>query len=218
MRPTFDADGRPRPMIGYQGTQLYGAHGQPLGAVPPQAGSPYNGPPYNGPPQAGSPYNNGPPQQAGSPYNGYAQPSPTSSYSSYTDDRDRSQESRKRPQQDPHPSILPPPLPGQPSYQRPTGSSRRPAVEDDPRLPPITPTSGQANSNYSPNSSTSSHSNLQPPHAQSQSRSSRTPPPRGSPSEGNPMSMGNILQGESRRPEHEHIDRGMLSRLDGKRK
>ena len=111
---SFGPDGRPRPMGGYQGTQLYGAHGQPLGPVPPQAGSPYSE---------------------------YAQPSPTSSYNSFTDDRDRLEGSRKRSQQDPHTGILPPPVPGQASYGREGSGPRRPvAPEDDPRLPPITPT------------------------------------------------------------------------------
>lgn len=178
-------DGRPRPVIYPQGTQLYGAHGQPLGPLPPQAASPYSD---------------------------YAQPSPTGSYNSFTDDRP--QESRKRPQQDPHPSILPPPVPGQPGYPRPE-TSRRPAAEDDLRLPPVTPTSGpQTTSNYSPGSSTSSHSNLQLPQASSSGLPSRTPPPRNSPGEGrsDPMSLGSIME---RRPGTE-IDKRMLGRLDRK--
>lgn len=130
-------DGRPRPMGGFnQPTQLFGAHGQPLGPIPPQASSPYSD---------------------------YPMPSPTSSYSSFADDRSNPSD-RKRPQQDPHPSILPPPIPGQPGYQRADSAPRRTAVEDDLRLPPVTPTSGAgAGSNYSPGSSTSSISNLQPP-------------------------------------------------------
>lgn len=178
-------DGRPRPVIYPQGTQLYGAHGQPLGPLPPQAGSPYSE---------------------------YPAPSPTGSYSSFTDDRPS--ESRKRPQQDPHPSILPPPVPGQPGYPR-AENSRRPAAEEDLRLPPVTPTSGQqTTSNYSPGSSTSSNSNLQPPQASSSGLPSRTPPPRNSPGEGrqDPMSLGNIME---RRPDTE-IDRSMLGRLDRK--
>jgi hypothetical protein len=78
-----------RPIIYPQGTQLYGAHGQPLGPLPPQAASPHSD---------------------------YAQPSQTSSYSSFTDDR--TSESPNRPQQDLHPSILLPPVPGQPGYPR----------------------------------------------------------------------------------------------------
>jgi hypothetical protein len=193
----FGNDGRPRPNMYPQGQQLYGAHGQPLGPLPPQA-------------------------QVGSPYSDYAQPSPTNSYSSFTDDRPHSsaQEStRKRPHQEPHPAILPPPVPGQPGYARSEGSThRRRDGEDDLRLPPVTPTSGaQATSNYSPGSSTSSHSNLQPP---TQSGSglpsmSRTPPPRASPGEGSrtdPMSLGSIME---TRPDRE-IDRSMLGRLDRK--
>jgi hypothetical protein len=182
-------DGRPRPMGYPEGTQLYGAHGQPLGPIPQ-------------PVQA----------QAGSPYSSYAQASPTGSYGSFSEDRPRDPESRKRPQQEPHPSILPPPIPGQPGYARSEGS-RRPAAEDDLRLPPVTPTSAtQTTSNYSPGSSTSSHSGLQPPQAASSGIPSRTPPPRTSPSGDNrsdPMSLGSIME---RRPDTE-IDRSMLGRL-----
>ena len=176
----------------YPQTQLYGAHGQPLG------------PPIN---QQGSPYD-------------YPAPSPTGSYSSFSDDRGSAppaqDQSRKRPQQDPHPSILPPPIPGQPQYTRPD-NPRRQAVEDDLRLPPVTPTSGASTSaaNYSPGSSTSSHSNLQPPQQTGLPSMSRTPPPRSSPGgEGrsDPMSLGNIME---RRPDTE-IDRSMLGRLDRK--
>ncbi|TVY35654.1 putative transcriptional regulatory protein C2H10.01 [Lachnellula cervina] len=190
-------DGRPRPMYP-QGTQLFGAHGQPLGPIPP-------------------------PNPQASPYE-YPAPSPTSSFGSGVDVAHRGSQpphpqdpSRKRPQQDPHPSILPPPMPNQPPYQRSDSANRRSAVEDDLRLPPVTPTGGpQATSNYSPGSSTSSHSNLQPPHQQQGLPSmSRTPPPRNSPGgEGrsDPMSIGNIME---RRPDTQ-IDRSMLGRLDRK--
>jgi len=191
----FGPDGRPRPNVYPQGTQLFGAHGQPLGPLPPQAASPYSD---------------------------YAQPSPTGSFNSYSEDRPpipAQDHSRKRPQQDPHPSILPPPIPGQPNYARSDSSaSRRQAVEDDLRLPPVTPTSGgRATPNYSPGSSTSSHSNLQPPTqpAPGLPSMSRTPPPRASPGESgraDPMSLGNIME---RRPDTE-IDRSMLGRLDRK--
>jgi hypothetical protein len=184
-------DGRPRPMMYPQGTQLFGAHGQPLGPIPPQQGSPYD----------------------------YPAPSPTGSYSSYSDDRGSQPpgpESRKRPQQDPHPSILPPPIPGQPPYPRSdSAGNRRQAVEDDLRLPPVTPTGGSSSvANYSPGSSTSSNSNLQPPQQSGLPSMSRTPPPRTSPGEGrsDPMSLGNIME---RRPDTE-IDRNMLGRLDRK--
>lgn len=194
----FGPDGRPRPNVYPQGTQLFGAHGQPLGSLPASAQ-----------------------QSTSSPYTDYTQPSPTGSYSSFSEDRSQAAgpDSRKRPQQDPHPSILPPPVPGQPNYVRSeSASSRRQAVEDDLRLPPVTPTNGgHATPNYSPNSSTSSHSNLQPPgHAGSGLPSmSRTPPPRASPGESgrsDPMSLGSIME---RRPETE-IDRSMLGRLDRK--
>ncbi|KAE8443984.1 hypothetical protein EG329_001208 [Mollisiaceae sp. DMI_Dod_QoI] len=184
-------DGRPRPMVYPQGTQLFGAHGQPLGPIPP--------------PQQGSPYD-------------YPAPSPTGSYSSYSDDRGSQppphDQSRKRPQQDPHTGILPPPIPGQPPYTRAESASRRQAVEDDLRLPPVTPTGASSAANYSPGSSTSSHSNLQPPQQSGLPSMSRTPPPRSSPGEGrtDPMSLGNIMES---RPNTE-IDRNMLGRLDRK--
>lgn len=208
-------DGRPRQMMYPQGTQLYGAHGQPLGPVPQQ---------HQAPPQHPAlPHH----QQQG----GYDYPSPTGSYRSYGGDdtgsqTSRDEQSRKRAQEDPHPSILPPPMPG-PSYARSDSVSRRQAVEDNLRLPPVTPTTSSAavpssttasNSNaanYSPGSSTSSHSNLQPPQA-GLPILSRTPPPRASPVEGNrsdPMSLGNIME---RRPDTQ-IDRNMLGRLDRSR-
>jgi hypothetical protein len=180
-------DGRPRPMVYPQGTQLFGAHGQPLGPIPPQQNSPYE----------------------------YPAPSPTGSYSPYADERP-SQDSRKRPIQEPHPSILPPPVPGQPTYPRSESSgNRRQAIDDDLRLPPVTPTGGpQATSNYSPSSSTSSANGLQPPLQSGLPALSRTPPPRSSPAEGraDPMSLGSIME---RRPDS-GIDRSMLGRLDRK--
>lgn len=173
-------DGRPRMMYPH-GQQLYGAHGQPLGQMPPQAVSPYNE---------------------------YPMPSPTGSYTSFTDDRP--EQSRKRPQAEPHPSILPPPLPGQPSYARPEGG-RRSAVEDDLRLPPVTPTSGaQANSNYSPGSTTSSTSGLRPPQ-EGLPPMSRTPPPKTSPGDrADPMALNSIME---KRPDTAGIDKDMLGRL-----
>ncbi|CZT08130.1 hypothetical protein WAI453_002237 [Rhynchosporium graminicola] len=186
-------DGRPRPMIYPQGTQLFGAHGQPLGAIPPQP-SPYE----------------------------YPAPSPTGSFGSFSEDRGSQpphDQSRKRPQQDPHPSILPPPLPGQPGqpYARVDAVNRRQAVDDDLRLPPVTPTGASA-ANYSPGSSTSSQSGLQAPQHNGLPPMTRTPPPRSSPGEvarADPMSLGNIM--DHRRPNME-IDRGMLGRLDRKPK
>lgn len=181
-------DGRPRPMYP-QGTQLFGAHGQPLGPIPAPQGSLYE----------------------------YPAPSPTGCYGSYFEDCGLQppphDQSRKRPQQDPHTGILPPPIPGQPAYARSDSASRRQPVEDDLRLPPVTPTASSA-ANYSPGSSTSSHSNLQPPHQSGLPAMSRTPPPRSSPGEGrtDPMSLGNIMES---RPNTE-IDRNMLGRLDGK--
>lgn len=186
------ADGRPRPILP-PGTQLYGAHGQPLGPTQPQ-GAAYD----------------------------YSAPSPTSSFGSAdvavghrgSQPPHIHDPSRKRPQQDPHPSILPPPMPNQPPYSRSDSANRRSAVEDDLRLPPVTPTGPQPNSNYSPASSHSSHSNLQPPQQQGLPSMNRTPPPRNSPGEGraDPMSIGNIME---RRPDTQ-IDRSMLGRLDRK--
>jgi hypothetical protein len=175
-------DGRARLMYP-EGQQLYGAHGQPLGPVPAPG--------------------------QGSPYSEYPMPSPTGSYNSFTEDRGEG--SRKRERGEPHPSILPPPIPGQP-YPRQEGN-RRPAAEDDLRLPPVTPTAGpQTTSNYSPGSSTSSNSGLRPPQEALPSMS-RTPPPRSSPGErSDPMALGNIME---KRPEMD-IDRNMLGRLDRK--
>ncbi|KAK6581275.1 hypothetical protein PZA11_005966 [Diplocarpon coronariae] len=189
-------DGRPRPMMYPQGTQLYGAHGQPLGPIAP------------------------PQQPQGSPYE-YPAPSPTGSYGSYSEDRGSQpppEQSRKRPQQEPHPSILPPPIPGQPQFARVEISNRRQAAEDDLRLPPVTPT-GNSAANYSPTSSSSSNSGLQPLGQPGLPSMSRTPPTRSSPQRGeggrsDPMSLGNIME---RRPDTE-IDRGMLGRLDRKPK
>jgi len=122
-------------------------------------------------------------------------------------------ESRKRPQQDPHPFILPPPVLGQPGYPR---AERRPAAEKDLKFSLLTreTTGAQTTSSYSPGFSTSPHSNLQPPQAASSGMSSRIPPPRNSPGEGrqDSMSLGNIME---RRPDT-GIDRGMPGRLDRK--
>ncbi|KAL3426539.1 C6 transcription factor [Phlyctema vagabunda] len=187
-------DGRPRPMGSYpQGTQLFGAHGQPLGPLPPQP-------------------------QPQSPYNDYPMASPTGSYSSFTDDRGQSasEPSRKRPLQDPHQTILPPPMPpNPPAYARSESSTRRPAADDEYRLPPVSPgpNTARAGSNYSPSSEHSSTS-LQPPQQQSGLPSmSRTPPPNSRSSPGDrqdPMALGNIME---KRPEMD-IDRNMLGRLD----
>lgn len=167
-----------------EGQQLYGAHGQPLGQIPP-------------PPTTQS-------------YGEYPMPSPTGSYGSFTEER--SEGSRKRPQGEPHPSILPPPIPGQP-YPRQEGV-RRAAAEDDLRLPPVTPTAGpQTTSNYSPGSSTSSNSGLRPP-PEGLPSMSRTPPPRSSPGDrADPMALGNIMDSRE-----QDIDRNMLGRLDRKGK
>lgn len=196
--------------MGYPaGTQLFGAHGQPLGPIPPQHSPPQHAPQQQHLSPSSAPYE-------------YPAPSPTSSYSSFADDRGPSsthshaqEQSRKRPQQDPHPSILPPPMPGQPYPRSESAGTRRQAVEDDLKLPPVTPTGGsQTAANYSPGSSTSSHSNLQPPQPSGHNSLSRTPPPRSSPAEGrsDPMSLGSIME---RRPDTE-IDRSMLGRLDRK--
>ena len=201
-------DGRPASQGGQgypQGTQLYGAHGQPLAP----GSYPNSGPNQQGPSPPGSNQHglSGQVHPGGSPYSDYSQqsqptqPSPTNSYSSWgPDSRDRSTQpqdnSRKRPQPDGHQQILPPPVPGQPGYSLAEGSHRRPPVQDELRLPPVTPTSGpQTTSNYSPGSSHSSHSTLQPQQAQA-GLPSRTPPPRGSPGDGSrvdKMSLGSIM-------------------------
>lgn len=204
-------NGRPGPgAYPPPGTQLYGAHGQPLGPINPQVGSPYSD---------------------------YNMPSPTGSFHSYTDERaayptqDPNREraayppqdqSRKRPQPDPHPHILPPPLPGQQSYPREAREDSRgrrpidPKIEPTLHLPPVTPTVGvqPPPSNYSPGSSSSSHSTLQPPQSGLPAMS-RTTPPRSSPGEArqNPMSLGHITHDRPLPPPADY-DKGMLSRLD----
>jgi hypothetical protein len=141
--------------------------------------------------------------------------SPTGSYNSYTEDR--GEPSRKRPQAEPHPAILPPPVPGQAPYPREDPAARRPPVQDDLRLPPVTPTAAQTTSNYSPGSATSSNSRLGPPRPSEglpSMSASRTPPPRTSPDErADPMSLGSIME---QGPATQDIDRKMLGRLDRK--
>ena len=164
------------------GAQLYGAHGQPLGQIPL------------------------PP--ASSPYQDYAMPSPTSPYNgSFLDEREQN---GKRPQPEPHPSILPPPIPGQSPYPR-QDNPRRPAADEDLRLPPVTPNAGtQTTSGYSPGSSTSENSGLRP--LQEGLSMTRTPPPRNSPGRADPMAIGNVME---KRPDNA-IDKNMLNRLDRK--
>lgn len=190
MRNVMGPDGRPRHM--YQNQQLYGAHGQPLGPIPQQGGG--GGP---GGPQYGE----------------YAVPSPTGSYNSFTEDRASADTGRKRPHGEPQTSILPPPNPGQSPYPPRQEPGRRPPVDDDLRLAPVTPVVGQqANSNYSPGSSTSSTSGRRPGNEGLPSMS-RTPPLRSSPGDrSDPMALGSIME---RRPETE-IDRNMLGRLGRK--
>lgn len=171
-----------RPRHMYQNQQLYGAHGQPLGPIP---------------------------QQAAPPYGEYPVPSPTGSYNSFSEDR--GDNGRKRPHGEPQTSILPPPNPGQAQYPR-QEPGRRPPVDDDLRLAPVTPVVGQANSNYSPGSSTSSTSGRRQG-TEGLPSMSRTPPNRSSPGDRtDPMALGNIME---RRPEIE-IDRNMLGRLGRK--
>lgn len=180
-------DGRPRMMFPQQ---LYGAHGQPLGPMQPQHGGP-------------------PPPQG---YSDYAMPSPTAPY--YPPEN-RGEMSRKRPHEDPQPSLLPPPQPGQPPYAR-TDPGRRAAEDDliDRRLPPVTPIVAQATSNYSP-ASTSGKGRLgseplPPPLA----RDSPAAPARNSPgSRADPMALGNIIG----RSDTGDIDKNMLGRLNNRK-
>ncbi|EPE26598.1 Zn2/Cys6 DNA-binding protein [Glarea lozoyensis ATCC 20868] len=119
-----------------------------------------------------------------------------------------SSESRKRRAvEDAHPSILPPPMPSQSSYPRSNSGGRRQG-DDELRLPPVTP-GQQASANYSPGSSASSHSNLQPPLQGGLPPMSRTPPPRTSPGAArtdrvDPMKLGNIMARDN------EVDRKML--------
>ncbi|EHL00913.1 hypothetical protein M7I_3121 [Glarea lozoyensis 74030] len=80
--------------------------------------------------------------------------------------------------------------------------------DDELRLPPVTP-GQQASANYSPGSSASSHSNLQPPLQGGLPPMSRTPPPRTSPGAArtdrvDPMKLGNIMARDN------EVDRKML--------
>lgn len=145
----------------------------------------------------------------GQPHPGYeyAIPSPTSShggsYGGYADEQRGSagpsghygaqgQETRKRPSAEAHHGVLPPPVPGQGgsgaggAYEG-MGVRRRASGDpEDLKLPPVTARDGQATSNYSPGSSTSSKSALQMggQHGGHEGLPvlTRTPPPRTSPS------------------------------------
>ncbi|KAG9239499.1 hypothetical protein BJ875DRAFT_147884 [Amylocarpus encephaloides] len=247
-------------------TQIYGAHGQPLGSVrttlaqvPPtvQYEYPVQSPSVSysnggGPGPAhrlqDSPYgshNRGPPppRPQETAYGSYdqGQPSrdvpygpheraapsrdmtyvshergqPSNGYELSYSPRDRvspssSNSSRKRPREEPHTAILPPPMPTHSPYARTDVMGRRQATEDELRLPPVTPTGAYTNS---PDSSGESQSNLYAPGGLPSM--SLTPPPRNSSGEGrsDPMSLGNIM--ERRAPESE-IDRSMLGRLGRK--
>ena len=182
-------DGRPRMMYPQQ---LYGAHGQPLGPMQPQHGGP-------------------PPPQG---YSDYPMPSPTAPY--YPTEN-RGEMSRKRPHDEPQPSLLPPPQPGQPPYPR-SDPGRRVADEDlvDRRLPPVTPIVPPATSNYSPVSSSAKAPRvgsepLPPP----MTRDSPNPgPSRSSPKDrADPMALGNIIG----RPDTGDIDKSMLGRLNNRK-
>jgi len=113
-------------------------------------------------------------------------PSLTGSYSSYSDDRGSQPqppgpESRRRPQQHPHLFTPTSPIRRQVPYPRfDSPGARRRAVEEDLRLPPVTPTRDFSSAgNYSPDSSTSSHSNLPPPQQSGLLPLSPTPEPSG---------------------------------------
>ena len=175
-------DGRPRMMYPQQ---LYGAHGQPLGPMPQHGGPPPQG------------------------YSEYPVPSPTTPY--YPQDN-RGEMSRKRPHEEPQPSLLPPPQPGQSPYPR-SDPGRRPE-EDliDRRLPPVTPVVSQATSNYSPESASGSGRVGSEPLPPGMTRGSPTPA-RTSPNDrADPMALGNIIG----RPDAAEIDRNMLGRLNRK--
>lgn len=184
-------DGRPRPMYP-PGASLFGAHGQPLPAPQAQPKFVYD----------------------------HSTSSPTTSYTSYSGDErgalTPSDSMRKRAQPEPHPSILPPPIPIQTPYSRAESVTRRGHnIDEDLRLPPVTPTSVSSILALSPSSSHSSLSNLHPPQNTLPFIShTPPPPPRSSPIDGrsDTMSLGNIME---RRPDIE-IDRNMLGRLDRK--
>jgi hypothetical protein len=109
--------------------------------------------------------------------------------------------SRKRRREEPHPSILPPPIPGQLQ-----DSARRLAAEDNLQLPPVTLATGpglQQTTNYSPQSGISSNSEL--PNSLLSISQSRTPPPKSSPSE--------RFYPTAPESQASEIDRNMLRRL-----
>lgn len=161
--------------------QLYGAHGQHLSQIPPIT--------------VDSPSNSAVPLKE--------------LCGSFADERVEG--SRKRRREEPHSSILPPPIPGQLHHCQ--DSARRPVAEDNMHSHPVTLVAGlglQQTPIYSPELIISSNSGLPnslPPMSQFQ-----IPPPKSSPSERyNLTASANI---ESRASE---IDRNMLGRLDRKK-
>ncbi|RFU24143.1 hypothetical protein B7463_g12194, partial [Scytalidium lignicola] len=163
----INTDGHLRPMAYPQPTQLFGAHGQPLRTPPLQA----------------APCDN---------YLVPLLPSPTSSHSSSSNDCPNEAIKRKRPQQDSHPLILPPPI------TRGVGSQqampcRRP-IEYDVKSTQMTATSGAgAGLDYSPSSERCIISTLQPPSQPAIKQ--RAIPPRPKPvNRLNPMSLNSIIE------------------------
>ena len=94
----------------FPGQQLYGAHGQPLRQIIPTTVDSRS----------------------------YAAVPPTELWGGFADETIG--ESRKRRCVEPHPSILPPPIPGQLHHGQ--DSAKRPAAEDNLLLPPTTPATG----------------------------------------------------------------------------
>ncbi|RFU25038.1 hypothetical protein B7463_g11294, partial [Scytalidium lignicola] len=157
-------DGRLRLMAYPQPTQLFGAHGQPLGTTSLQA----------------------------APCDKYLVPSPTSSHSSSNNDCPNEVIGCKRPRQDSHPLILPPPITGEVGYQR--AIRRRPPIEYDFKSPQITATSGtSAELDYSPGGVPCPISTLQSL-SQQALRQRATLPCSNPVNRLNPMSLNSIIE------------------------
>ncbi|CAG8974062.1 hypothetical protein HYALB_00009564 [Hymenoscyphus albidus] len=229
--------------------QLYGAHGQPLGPVPPPSGhggssghGPGHGPQYEYPaPSPTGSYNSmdrgqTPRSQDSAAYSTHDRAyssrnhetlhspleHPSRSHEPMHSPHDRSQpprhheplhpqenpndsmrtrdrpsptgsaesSSRKRPSEDQHDSVLPPPMP---PYARSDSANRRQALENEHRLPPLTPTGVMPPSNHSPGSSIPPAANLQ---SRPNGLPSITPPLRnnlGGAGRTDPMNLNNLL-------------------------
>ncbi|KAH8797248.1 hypothetical protein F5884DRAFT_864395 [Xylogone sp. PMI_703] len=162
-----DTDGHLHLMAYPQPTQLFGAHGQPLGTPPLQV----------------------------APCDDYpvpSLPSPTSSHSSSSNDCPNEATGRKRPRQDPHPLMLPPPITGEVGFRR--AMPRRRPIKYDVKSTQMTATSGAgAGLYYSPRSEGCTISTLQPPSRPAIKQGAILPRPKPI-SRLNPMSLNSIIE------------------------